>query len=69
MKSGQQSCLIRYLNSPPASAGRVAAASSYLEAAALEHLLLFFAAAGLDPAHHYDTVVLRLIANGAAANS
>ena len=69
MKAGQQSCLIRYLNSPPAAAGRVATASSYLEAAALEHLLLFFAAAGVDPAYHYDAVVLRLIAHGAAANS
>ena len=66
MKAGQKSCLIRYLNSPPAAAGRAAAAPSDPEAAALDHLKSFFAAAGVVPADHYDAIAQRLIAHGVA---
>jgi hypothetical protein len=66
MKAGQQSCLIRYLNSPPAAAGRAAAAPSDPEAAALDHLKSFFAAAGVVLAHHYEAIAQRLIAHGVA---
>ena len=69
MKKGQQSCLARYLDRPPAAAadsgGVAAAASADPEAAALCNLKSLCAAAGVAPTDH-EAIARRLIQLGVA---
>jgi hypothetical protein len=60
MKAGQLSCLTRYLSSPPAAVARAAATPSDPEAAALDRLKSFLAAAGVVPADHHDATAVRV---------
>ncbi len=66
MKSGQQSCLTRHLNRPPAVAGEIVTPPAHPEAAALDTLKRFLVAAGVFPRDAHDTIAWRLIEQGVA---
>jgi hypothetical protein len=65
MKPGQQSCLTRHLNRPPAVDGEtVFPPADDPEAAALDSLKRFFEDAGVVPASTYHGIALKLIEQG-----
>jgi hypothetical protein len=66
MKPGQQSCLTRYLNRPPAVTGETVSPPADPEAAALDSLKRFCEAAGVFPPSTYHAIALKLIEQGVA---
>ncbi len=66
MKKGQQSCLLRYLNRASAACDVSSASNIDPETAAIINLKSFFAAAGVVPIAHYESIAQRLIEQGVA---
>lgn len=66
MKTGQQSCLLRYLNRTSSACDMSSASHDDPETAAVTNLKSFFAAAGVVPIAHYEQIAQRLIDQGVA---
>ncbi len=66
MKEGQRSCLLRYLNRTSSACDVSSASHVDPETAAVTNLKYFFAAAGVVPIAHYESIAQRLIEQGVA---